>query len=482
MVRQAGGMHTERCPNCGVAQVPDYTTCPFCNQSYQVSPALSATPTLLLVSPTGVREFQIPVDGLRIGYGIWNDVTLSDPTVSRQHALVWIEGDTCFVRDLGSTNGTWLNGQPVWHPTAFREGDRLEIGTTTLAIRMTRHRVQSTRARRGSLATISSHTQTPSPSPRRPHTRAPSGRKSSPNRPQPRMPVERASTPTRAPQPKASPPQASTVRTSTGPPQASPPRQQVVSDEETSPRLPKIEATDESGPGRVRRWMSALSLRRLLADVGILIAFVGIFAPWLQPPNLGARPGVILLQDVNLLPGYVFSLILGLPAFIILALLLVIRPSSEANRTAWAKLSIVIASAAALPALTTVLVAFLIPDILPVAYLQWGIWVTLGGLGLVILGSITLLSSLAKLSRSDDVSFLLQWSYRATLAFLSGFAVLVPMSMILLWRLPDTITVQLANIIRSDLTPWILLSLILAAILLTLINASIILPRNEYQQ
>ena len=45
------------------------------------------------------------------------DVWVEDPSVSRRHAEVWLEGETCYIRDLGSANGTWVNGQPLGaHP------------------------------------------------------------------------------------------------------------------------------------------------------------------------------------------------------------------------------------------------------------------------------------------------------------------------------------------------------------------------------
>jgi len=51
------------------------------------------------------------------------DVLLTDPTVSRKHALVILEAGKCWVEDLGSTNGTFVNGVPL------AKGERLEIST-----------------------------------------------------------------------------------------------------------------------------------------------------------------------------------------------------------------------------------------------------------------------------------------------------------------------------------------------------------------
>ncbi|HUO81450.1 MAG TPA: FHA domain-containing protein [Gammaproteobacteria bacterium] len=48
-----------------------------------------------------------------IGRVIANDIQLPDKCVSRTHALVWAENERWFVRDLASSNGTWLDGERV---------------------------------------------------------------------------------------------------------------------------------------------------------------------------------------------------------------------------------------------------------------------------------------------------------------------------------------------------------------------------------
>ena len=55
-----------------------------------------------------------------------------DPELSRQHARVTRSGDSIRIEDLGSTNGTIVNGQRISGPQELRPGDTIEIGTTTL--------------------------------------------------------------------------------------------------------------------------------------------------------------------------------------------------------------------------------------------------------------------------------------------------------------------------------------------------------------
>jgi predicted component of type VI protein secretion system len=64
------------------------------------------------------------------------DLTLADPEISRRHAVVRARGDLLEVADLGSLNGTWVNGVRVTTPTQLAAGDSLRVGTTTLAVEL----------------------------------------------------------------------------------------------------------------------------------------------------------------------------------------------------------------------------------------------------------------------------------------------------------------------------------------------------------
>jgi pSer/pThr/pTyr-binding forkhead associated (FHA) protein len=59
-----------------------------------------------------------------------------DDEISRQHARVTLDhSGVCAIEDLGSTNGTFVNGLRITAPTALREGDTIELGSTTLVVR-----------------------------------------------------------------------------------------------------------------------------------------------------------------------------------------------------------------------------------------------------------------------------------------------------------------------------------------------------------
>ena len=60
---------------------------------------------------------------------------LEDPLISRRHARLTATEHGAVVEDLGSRNGTFVNGQPVTGPSALRAGDTLQVGTTVLKLR-----------------------------------------------------------------------------------------------------------------------------------------------------------------------------------------------------------------------------------------------------------------------------------------------------------------------------------------------------------
>lgn len=63
-----------------------------------------------------------------VGRGDENDVVLNDGFMSLDHARLLYNGKGWVVEDLGSTNGTKLNGRPVTRPAAVKLGDTLEFG------------------------------------------------------------------------------------------------------------------------------------------------------------------------------------------------------------------------------------------------------------------------------------------------------------------------------------------------------------------
>ena len=56
------------------------------------------------------------------------EIQLHDPFASSRHAKISRQGRTLVLEDLGSTNGTYLNGEPLGGPAPLHDGDRIRIG------------------------------------------------------------------------------------------------------------------------------------------------------------------------------------------------------------------------------------------------------------------------------------------------------------------------------------------------------------------
>jgi predicted component of type VI protein secretion system len=67
-------------------------------------------------------------EGALLGRGDQADIRLEDGFASSQHARLVPQGDVMVLEDLGSTNGTYLNGEPLRGPAPLHAGDRIRIG------------------------------------------------------------------------------------------------------------------------------------------------------------------------------------------------------------------------------------------------------------------------------------------------------------------------------------------------------------------
>ena len=91
---------------------------------------LEAGQALLLVKrgPNAGSTFLVQADSTSVGRSPDSAVFLDDVTVSRAHAVLERRaGDAWFVRDVGSLNGTYVNGEQV-DETKLASGDEVQIG------------------------------------------------------------------------------------------------------------------------------------------------------------------------------------------------------------------------------------------------------------------------------------------------------------------------------------------------------------------
>jgi hypothetical protein len=94
---------------------------------------------LELRSEGGMRLVALDDDRVTLGRDAENHVPLpADAKASRVHASIERYGNGWCAHDLGSRNGTFVNGQRVWRERVLRDGDEIRVGTTVLTYRADR--------------------------------------------------------------------------------------------------------------------------------------------------------------------------------------------------------------------------------------------------------------------------------------------------------------------------------------------------------
>lgn len=82
----------------------------------------------------GSRVVALAGHGLVLGRGDSANVFIDDVYASDEHAQILPDDGSWSVRDLGSTNGTYLNGAKVTRPTPLAVGDQLRVGKTIIEV------------------------------------------------------------------------------------------------------------------------------------------------------------------------------------------------------------------------------------------------------------------------------------------------------------------------------------------------------------
>jgi hypothetical protein len=89
-------------------------------------------PRLVVVAALGHEpgtELEIG-DSATLGRSPKSDIPVDDPYASAAHARIFPRGQFMYIEDMGSTNGTYLNGRQLRHPEQLRVADTIRIGET----------------------------------------------------------------------------------------------------------------------------------------------------------------------------------------------------------------------------------------------------------------------------------------------------------------------------------------------------------------
>jgi pSer/pThr/pTyr-binding forkhead associated (FHA) protein len=87
---------------------------------------------VMLAGPNTGREYELGKDITLIGRDEGCDILIADVEISRQHARITRTPRGYVLEDLGSTNGTYLDGQRVTAPHLLQPGDRISLSETVI--------------------------------------------------------------------------------------------------------------------------------------------------------------------------------------------------------------------------------------------------------------------------------------------------------------------------------------------------------------
>jgi len=95
--------------------------------------------TLILFLKVGgeIKEYTFTKDNIIAGRSPTNDLVIDNPTISRHHFRIFRKEDSFFIEDLGSTNGTYLNGVRI-KDSILNNGDLISISHYKIEVKIIR--------------------------------------------------------------------------------------------------------------------------------------------------------------------------------------------------------------------------------------------------------------------------------------------------------------------------------------------------------
>ena len=292
------------------------------------NPRLPPTGTLhVLGGPARGQVWHLTPGVHVLGRAADSDLPLKDPGVSRRHCRVAVAGPAqglpgiVTVEDLGSGNGTLVDGVWAGRPTALRPGATIVVGNTTLSWRPSASRPPAPPAPARATPTVAPSGPTTPPPPNRPSPTVAAGPPARAPQQVPVHPLPAATPPQmRLPAPVSAGARASAARTTLQVRAAA----QVVAAEPATVRLPqprKSRFPASAAPPRPQSKSTLLSTLIILGALATLAA-VGMLTglPLLFPPLaasmalIAAGSALPLAQPRNVIGGHVVSALVGFTA------------------------------------------------------------------------------------------------------------------------------------------------------------------------
>jgi hypothetical protein len=90
--------------------------------------ALQQYQIVMRTGPTTGKTYPLEASEITVGRDPSNDIVINDAEVSRKHARLLFQDGSYVLEDLGSTNGTYVNGQRLLGPHRLRPGDLVLLG------------------------------------------------------------------------------------------------------------------------------------------------------------------------------------------------------------------------------------------------------------------------------------------------------------------------------------------------------------------
>ena len=116
------------CIHCGRQNKNTSLFCTYCGSGLAEEHCLVAH--LILMDETRPREYLISEAERYVGRDVSNDIVVDDDQTSAHHMKIACVGREFQVEDLGTTNGTYVNGTRIQGPAKLKNEDLVKIGTT----------------------------------------------------------------------------------------------------------------------------------------------------------------------------------------------------------------------------------------------------------------------------------------------------------------------------------------------------------------